>query len=251
MRSIKVTFKNSQNISLAGILDLPDKPSVFALYAHCFTCSKNTPTSHHICKTLAKRNIATLRFDFTALGDSEGDFSETHFSSNIEDIIAAADFLQNNYQAPALLLGHSLGGTAILAAATRLTSACALATIASPHTPSHVLMHVEEAVDTLKKQEHTTISIMGREFNIKRDFITDLHSHEDANFAAKLDIPLLILHSPSDKIVAIQEATKVFSIANHPKSFVSLDNIDHMLSDKADAEYVANLICAWAHRYLS
>jgi putative redox protein len=139
----------------------------------------------------------------------------------------------------------------MIAAATKLTSARAIATIASPYTPSHVLIHVEEAVTTLEKQELTSITIMGREFDIKRAFIDDLHSHEDANFAAKLNIPLLIMHSPNDRIVAIDEASKVFSIAKHPKSFVSLGDIDHMLSEKADAEYVANLIHAWAYRYLS
>lgn len=251
MQSIKVTFKNSHNVSLAGILNLPKKPSAYALFAHCFTCSKDIPTAYHICKTLTQNNIATLRFDFTGLGDSEGEFSDTHFSSNIEDILAAANFLESNYYAPTLLIGHSLGGTAILAAATKLKNVQAIATIASPHTPSHVLQHVEEAVETLKKQDSTTIHIMQREFHIKKEFIADLHSYENSNFAEKLAKPLLIMHSPSDNVVSIQEATKVFSMAKHPKNFISLDNIDHMLSNKKDATYVANLIYAWAKKYIS
>lgn len=208
------------------------------------------PVSYHLCKTLAGHGVAALRFDFTALGNSDGDFSAANFSHNIEDILAAANYLKENYQAPSLLLGHSLGGTAMLAAASQIKSAKAIATIASPYAPSHVLLHFEEAVEKLKKQAQTSIRIMDQEFDISQEFITDIQSYEQSNFVENLDIPLLIMHSPGDKIVDIREATKLFSSARHPKSFLSLGEIDHMLSNKADAVYAAEIIYAWAQRYL-
>ena len=251
MKTIKLQFNNKNNLSLAGILNLPKSPIAFAIYAHCFTCSKDIPAAYHICKTLAHNHIATLRFDFTGLGDSAGEFSDTSFSSNIEDIISASDYLQSHYQSPKLLIGHSLGGTAAIAAAGKLGNIKAVATIASPHKPSHVLTHFEEVKNALQQQEETTVDILGREFIIKKQLLNDIESYDQQPLIESLDIPILILHSPTDKTVSIQEASNLFMAATHPKSFMSLDTIDHLVSEKTDAHYIAGNISSWAYRYIN
>lgn len=250
MSSIKVNFPNSKGQVLQGILNLPKNPKTFALYAHCFTCGKDIPTAFHIAKEFAVNNIATLRFDFTGLGESEGNFADTNFTTNIEDILAAANYLQQEYKSPQLLLGHSLGGTAIIAAASQLPDSCAVVTIASPHKPSHVLQHFAEGRKALVTQEETTVDIMERAFTIKRQFVEDLDSYDQKPIIENLNNPILILHSPADKIVSIKEASNLFTAAAHPKSYISLDQIDHMLSDKKDAQYVAQIILAWSHKYI-
>ena len=251
MQSIRVTFNNKQNFPLAGILDLPASPRSFAIYAHCFTCSKDIPAAYHICKTLARNRIATLRFDFTGLADSGGDFTDTTFSTNIDDIVAASDFLQSTYQAPELLLGHSLGGTAAIAAAAQLNHINAVAAIASPHKPSHVLTHFEQVKQNLQHEAETDIDIMGREFTIKKQLLEDIKSYDRVALVKQLAKPILIMHSPADKTVSIQEASSMYTAASHPKSFVSLDTIDHLVSEKADAQYIGNLIASWADKYIS
>ncbi len=250
MQSIRVDFNNKSNITLSGILDLPKSPVSFAVYAHCFTCSKDIPAAFHICKTLARNHIATLRFDFTGLGDSKGIFSGTTFSSNITDIIAASDFLCEHYRPPELLVGHSLGGTAAIAAAAQLASIKAVTTIASPHKPSHVLNHFKDAKDLLQHSQETTIEIMGREFTIKKQLLDDIESFDNKKIVEKLAKPILIMHSPEDKTVSIQEASTLFVAARHPKSFISLDTIDHLISEKTDAKYIGNVISSWALKYI-
>ena len=250
MQSIRVEFNNKRNISLAGILDLPASPDNFAVYTHCFTCSKDIPAAFHICKTLARNHIATLRFDFTGLGDSEGDFSDTTFSTNISDIISASDFLLTNYQPPKLLVGHSLGGTAAIGAAAQLDNIKAVTTIASPHKPSHVLNHFQEVKKTLQRKLETTIDLMGREFTIKKQLLDDIELFDNKEIIESLAKPILIMHSPEDKTVSIQEASNLFIAAKHPKSFISLCSIDHLISEKTDAQYIGNLISSWAHNYI-
>lgn len=251
MKTIKLKFKNKTDISLAGILNLPDSPISFAIYAHCFTCSKDIPVAYHICKTLAQKNIATLRFDFTGLGDSAGEFSDSSFSTNIDDIISTSDYLRSHYQSPKLLIGHSLGGTAAIAAAGKLDNIKAVATIASPHKPSHVLTHFEEVKNALQQQDETTADILGREFIIKKQLLNDIESYDHQSLIENLDLPILILHSPTDKTVSIQEASNLFMAATHPKSFMSLDTIDHLVSEKSDAQYIAGNIFSWAYRYIT
>lgn len=251
MKSIRLKFHNKADLSLAGILNLPESPIAFAVYAHCFTCSKDIPAAYHICKYLARSNIATLRFDFTGLGDSEGDFSDTTFSTNIDDIISAVEHLQTNYQPPKLLIGHSLGGTAAIAAAASLADISAVATIASPLKPSHVLAHFEDVKHTLQKKTETAIDILGREFIIKKQLLDDIESYDKKELIEKLDKAILIMHSPTDRTVSVQEASNLFMAATHPKSFMSLDTIDHLVSEKSDAKYIAKNIASWAHRYIS
>lgn len=250
MKSIRVNFKNKSDFSLAGILDLPASPNSFAVYAHCFTCSKDLPAAFHICKSLARDRIATLRFDFTGLGDSEGNFSDTTFSTNIDDIVSASDFLQSNYQPPRLLVGHSLGGTAAIGAAGKLDNISAVTTIASPHKPSHVLTHFEQVKKILEQQEQTSIDVSGREFVIKKRMLNDIESYDQIELVEKLGKPILIMHSPTDKTVTIQEASNLFMAAAHPKSFVSLNTIDHLVSEKSDAQYIGKIIASWAQRYI-
>ena len=250
MKSIRIEFNNKNNDTLAGILDLPASPVNFAVYAHCFTCSKDIPAAFHICKTLARNHIATLRFDFTGLGDSEGDFSGTTFSTNIEDIISASQFLRTNYQPPKLLIGHSLGGTAAIGAAAQLKNIKAVTTIASPHKPSHVLNHFEEVKNILQRRPEITIDLMGREFALKKQLLDDIESFDKKELVEILGKPILIMHSPQDKTVSIQEASNLFMAAKHPKSFISLDSIDHLVSEKTDAQYIGNLITSWAHKYI-
>ncbi len=250
MKSEKLAFKNKQQLSLAGILDLPESPSAYAVYAHCFTCSKDISAAFHISKYLANNNIAVLRFDFTGLGDSEGNFSDTNFSSSVEDIRSATEFLKLNYQSPKLLVGHSLGGTAALSAAHQLPDIQAITTIASPNKPSHVLKHLEEVQKELLHKPAITIELMGREFTIKKQLLDDLLSYDEKPIAEDINTPLLIMHSPQDKIVSIQEASNIFTSAMHPKSFFSLDSIDHLISNKDDAQYLAKNILSWASRYI-
>ena len=192
-----------------------------------------------------------MRFDFTGLGDSEGGFSETNFTTNINDIISASNYLHDNYQEPKLIIGHSLGGTAAVAAVTQLNNVKAVATIASPNKPSHVLGHFEEVKNVLKEKPETSVNILDREFIIKKQLLEDIESYDQVEIIEKLNKPILIMHSPSDKTVSIEEASNLFMGAKHPKSFISLDDIDHLISDKAYAEYIAKNIFSWSDKYLS
>lgn len=252
MQKLKVSFKNSDSKELKGVLELPTntQPSNFILFAHCFTCNKNFHAPSNISKTLASKGYGILRFDFTGLGDSEGEFENTNFSSNVEDLVAAAEFLKKEYQAPSIIIGHSLGGAAALFASKKLESVKCMVTINAPSNLSHVQKHFESSLDEIEKEGFANIKIGGRSFKIKKQFINDLRKNQDASALKDIRKSLLIMHSPQDEIVSINHAEELYKTAWHPKSFVSLDGADHMLSNKADSEYVGAVIAAWAGKYI-
>jgi putative redox protein len=248
----KVNFKNASGHSLVGRLELPpDKhPHNYAVFAHCFSCNKNHTATKNIANALSSSGFGVLRFDFTGLGDSSGDFSETDFSGNVEDLVAAADFLAKNYKAPTLLVGHSLGGAAILFAAPKIASIKALATIAAPSDPAHVQQLLRSDLNEIIANGKATVRLAGRDFTIKKEFLDDLQRKSLPETVGRLRKPLLILHAPQDRTVGIKNAEDIYRSARHPKSFVSLDGADHLLTDKKDSLYVGKVISAWAQRYL-
>ncbi|HSN52292.1 MAG TPA: alpha/beta fold hydrolase [Woeseiaceae bacterium] len=251
MQNQKVTFYNAEGHALSGLLALPESaPRAWALFAHCFTCSKNLKAATNIARALTDSGIAVLRFDFTGLGQSEGDFAETNFSSNVSDLLAAVRFLEENYRAPEILLGHSLGGTAILQAAGDVPSAVAVATIGSPSDPGHVRRLLAGAEGALRERGVAEVSLGGRPFTMKRQFLDDLERHELPVAVKSLRKALLVMHAPLDDIVGIDNAAALFGNALHPKSFVSLDNADHLLTREADSLYAGRVLAAWAERYL-
>jgi uncharacterized OsmC-like protein/alpha/beta superfamily hydrolase len=251
MRSEKFEFPNAKGETLAGVLDLPlGEPTAYALFAHCFTCGKDIRAARRIAERLAGHGIAVLRFDFTGLGASEGEFANTHFSSNVDDLVAAADHLRQTRVAPALLIGHSLGGAAVLAAAHRIEEARAVVTIAAPCDPAHVTGLFKEQVDKIRAQGEVDVTLAGRPFRIRREFLDDVAEKKLQDRIASLRKALLIFHSPIDNIVGIDNASHIFMAAKHPKSFVSLADADHLLSRQSDAIYVGDVIAAWAERYL-
>ncbi len=246
-----VTFPGASGNSLAARLDGPAAPPVaYALFAHCFTCSKDTRAAAYISEALAERGIAVLRFDFTGLGGSEGDFANTNFSSNVGDLLAAAEYLRRNHRAPAILIGHSLGGAAMLAAAPKIAEALAVVTIGSPFEPSHVLSLLRDSQETIQRDGQAHVDIGGRPFVVKKQFLDDIEGHKLGDTLARLGKALLVMHSPRDTVVNIDNASKIFLAARHPKSFVSLDPADHLLSRREDARYAGHLLAAWAERYL-
>ncbi len=245
----KVEFP-SNGLTLSGALELPETPvRCYALFAHCFTCGKDVAAASRISRALNDDGIAVLRFDFTGLGNSDGDFSNTNFSSNIQDLLAACEFLRRDYQAPALLIGHSLGGAAVLAMAAQVPEATAVVTIGAPHQAEHVIHNFSASLDTIREQGEAEVSLAGRSFRIKRQFIEDLESYQSGGIG-KLSKALLVMHAPGDDTVSIREAEKIYLEARHPKSFISLDDADHLLTRKADSDYVARSIAGWASRYL-
>ena len=248
----KIRFANRQGHTLTGNLDLPPGGAWRAtvLFAHCFTCTRNIKAARNITRALADAGFAVLRFDFTGLGESEGDFSDTDFSSNLDDLEAAADWMAGELDAPQLLVGHSLGGAAVLAVAERLASVRAVATLAAPSSADHVLNQFGEDLDTIEREGSAEVQLAGRPFRIRKDFVDDARSHSIEERLTKLRRALLVLHSPVDKIVGIENAQQIFAAALHPKSFVSLDNADHLLSDEADSRYAGQVISAWAGRFL-
>jgi len=251
MRSERFNFPNAKGEQLAATLDLPlGKPTAYALFAHCFTCGKDNLAAKRIAERLAINGIAVVRFDFTGLGSSAGEFANTHFSSNVDDLVAAADHLRKMAGAPAILIGHSLGGAAVLAAAHKIPDARAVVTIAAPYDPSHVVGLFKEHVDKIKEQGEVGVQLAGRPFRIKREFLDDVAEKKLDGSLATLRKALLVFHSPTDDTVGIENASHIFGAAKHPKSFVSLAGADHLLSKKDDAVYVANVIAAWAERYL-
>lgn len=253
MPRLKVEFDNHQKQALAGALELPEHgaPKAMAIFAHCFTCGKDVVAASRIARALAERGIGVLRFDFTGLGGSDGDFASTSFSTNVSDLEAAARFLAKDYSAPRLLIGHSLGGAAALVAAKRIDSITAVATIAAPATPQHVRhLFADQACD-IRAQGQADVCIGVRQFSIGADLLEDLEKWPLETTLAGLHKPLLIFHSPVDQIVSIDEAAKIYAAARHPKSFISLDDADHLLTDPADADYVAQALTAWASRYLA
>ena len=251
MQNLKVEFENEDGQTLSGILDLPATAvQAYALFAHCFTCSKNLKAATNISRAMADAGIAVLRFDFTGLGQSEGEFADTNFSSNVSDLLAAAAFLEAHYAAPAILLGHSLGGTAVLQAAARVPSAVAVATIASPSEPTHVAHMFGDARDELDEKGYADVKLGGRPFTVRRQFLDDLGKHNLPVAIGSLHKALLVMHAPLDDIVAIDNAAALFGAAKHPKSFVSLDKADHLLSSNDDSLYAGRVLAAWATRYL-
>jgi uncharacterized OsmC-like protein/fermentation-respiration switch protein FrsA (DUF1100 family) len=244
-------FAGEGGHQLAAALDLPDgEPSAYALFAHCFTCGKDVLAAKRIATALAAKGIAVLRFDFTGIGSSEGDFANATFSSNVADLVRAANHLRETRKAPALLIGHSLGGAAILAAASQIAEAKAVVTIAAPSDPAHVTGLFKEHIDDIKKHGKVEVSLAGRPFTITREFLDDITEHGLMARVTLLRKALLVMHSPTDDTVGIDNATRIFLSAKHPKSFVSLADADHLLSQRRDSTYAADVIAAWAERYV-
>ena len=252
VRSERKNFPGAHGAELAARLDLPEPtPAAYALFAHCFTCSKDIFAASRISAALAERSIAVLRFDFTGLGSSEGEFANTNFSSNVGDLVKAADFLRQNFEAPKILVGHSLGGTAVLAAAGRIPEAAAVSTINSPFDPAHVRHLLREAVPEIEAAGEAEVVIGGRAFRIKNQFLEDVSAQNMRRAIGGLRRALLVFHAPQDELVGVDNARMIFEAAHHPKSFVSLDDSDHLVTRRADAVYIGAVLAAWASRYIN
>jgi alpha-beta hydrolase superfamily lysophospholipase len=251
MRIKKLSFPGSQEYELGARLDLPEEgePQAFAIFAHCFTCTKNLKAINNIDQALTAAGIAVLRFDFTGLGESEGDFAETNFSSNVGDLVAAADFLAENYRAPQILIGHSLGGAAVMQAAQEVPSCVAVATIAAPAQLEDLKHLILSRGEEIEARGEARVQIGNQEFRLKKQFIEDLERNNMQRVIARLERPLIVFHSPADRVVDIRNAYAIFETASHPKSFVSLDQAGHLLLDEADSRYVGAMIATWASRY--
>jgi putative redox protein len=240
MQTQRLTFEGASGAMLSARLELPadEKPLACAVFAHCFTCSKNYKAVVNISRALAQAHVAVLRFDFTGLGESEGEFADTTFSSNVDDLVAAADFLAREYQAPSILIGHSLGGAAVLQAAHRVPSCRAVVTINAPAEPQHVKRHLRSSLDDIEKCGEAEVLLAGRTFTIKKQFLDDLNEQNMSDVIRGLERALLVFHSPDDAIVAVDNAHQLYESAAEPKSFVSLEGADHLLSRAEDSEYV-------------
>jgi len=251
MKSQKVSFQNKSGLSLSAKLELPEQDvKSYAIFAHCFTCTKNLSAIRNISHALNNFGIAVLRFDFTGLGESEGDFEKTNFSSNVDDLIAAADFLQQQYQAPKLIIGHSLGGAAVIFASEKLDSIQAIATIGAPSNPEHVAHLFDHKLSEIENRGVAKVNIGGRPFTIEKQFLDDLINKNTAQILSNSSKALVVFHSPQDRTVEIKNAAEIFKAAKHPKSFISLDGADHLLTDKADSIYTGIMIATWADRYI-
>ena len=250
--SRQLLFENADGQQLAAQLEAPDggRTIAHALFAHCFTCGRNLKAARHISRALAARGIAVLRFNFTGLGDSEGSFADTNFSSNVDDLEAAARFMEDELGPPRILVGHSLGGSAVLRVAARLPSVRAVVTIGAPADPAHVKRLLGPAAETIEADGVADVTLGGRSFSIKKQFLDDLEQTRMEESIRSLRRALLVLHSPVDEIVGIDDASRIYQAALHPKSFVSLDRADHLLSDPSDSAYVGSVIAAWAGKYL-
>ncbi|WP_027392142.1 bifunctional alpha/beta hydrolase/OsmC family protein [Aquimarina latercula] len=248
----KISFTNAEGQTLSGRLELPadQHPHNFALFAHCFTCNKNLGAVRNISRALTSQGFGVLRFDFTGLGESEGDFADTNFSGNVEDLIAAADFLAKEYQAPSLLIGHSLGGAAAIFAAAKIDSIKAVATIGAPSDPTHVQHLLRSGLEEIETNGKAIVNLSGRDFTIKKQFLDDLETKSLPTVAKNLDKALLVMHSPQDTTVGIRNAEEIYHAAKHPKSFVTLDGADHLLMRKEDSLYAGKVIAGWSTRYV-
>lgn len=249
----KFEFPGSQGHSLAARLDIPDtqdQPLAYVLFAHCFTCTKDIKAAGVIAKGLTKNGFAVLRFDFTGLGASEGDFANTNFTSNVQDLVEAANHMRANLKAPTILIGHSLGGAAVLAAAQHIPEVKAVATIGAPADAGHVAHHFQDKREEIIEKGEAEVQMVGRPFKIKKQFIEDLEAQTMDDHIASLKRALMVMHAPLDQTVGIENAGHIFTQAKHPKSFISLDNADHLLTRKEDAEYAAHVIASWAVRYI-
>lgn len=253
MATKKVYFNNKNGYKLSAKIDFPitREPMAFAVFAHVFTGNKNLVASKHISRAMTLNGIAVLRFDFTGLGESEGDFSDSNFTSNVEDLIAACNFLTDNYKSPKIIIGHSLGGAASIFAASQVESIQAVATIGSPAEPDHVAHLLESDIDEIYNTGRARVNIGGRHFTIKKQFLDDLQNKNLYSVLSKMRKALLVLHSPQDKIVDIENAARIYHAAFHPKSFITLDNADHLLTSKDDAHYTGNVIASWVKRYIA
>ncbi len=252
MQFKRLRFTNAAGQRLAARIDLPEntQPAAYALFAHCFTCSKNIKAAAHISRALTAEGIAVFRFDFTGLGDSEGDFGDTNFSSNVADLVTAAEFMTREFEGPKILIGHSLGGAAVLRAAARIPSSLAVITIAAPADPKHVSLALGDSREVIERRGEARVELAGRTFKIKKQFLDDLESVGMQQTIQNLNRALLIFHAPADGVVGIDNAARIFKAARHPKSFISLDNADHLLMNPRDSLYVGSLIATWASRYI-
>ncbi len=248
----KLTFTNADGLPLSALLDLPENgaPDYYAVFAHCFTCGKDVKAAYHIGKALTRQGIAVLRFDFTGLGESAGDFADTTFSSNVVDLITAARFLEDGFEGPRLLIGHSLGGAAVIRAAAAIPSSRAVVTIGTPAEPAHVTRHLSASLSQIRSEGHANVEIAGKAVTIKKGFVDDVTTVRMGEALSRMDRALMIMHAPGDDVVAIDNAVRLFTAARHPKSFVSLDTADHLLSRREDALYVGSVIAAWATRFM-
>jgi putative redox protein len=252
MNHQSLTFENFRGESLSARLDLPadGSPLAFALFAHCFTCTKNLSAIRNISRAMTSQGVAVLRFDFAGLGESEGDFEDTNVSSNADDLVAASRFLEEHFGAPRIMVGHSLGGTAVLQAADRVPGVSAVATIGAPFDPQHVQHLFEDRLEDIEGDGSAVVHLAGRPFRIKKQFIADLADLDVAEHIRRLGRSILILHSPVDRVVSIDNAALIFKAARHPKSYISLDQADHLLSRESDSIYVGATVAAWASKYL-
>jgi uncharacterized OsmC-like protein/alpha/beta superfamily hydrolase len=247
--SARITFPNGRGEDLAGRLELPDEPRAFCVFAHCFTCSKDTAAASRISRGLAQRGFGVLRFDFTGLGGSDGDFANENFSSNQEDLVAAAAWLRENHAAPTLLVGHSLGGAAVLATAHRIPEVKAVATIGAPSAPSHVEHLLAPALTEIERDGEATVQLAGRDFRVRRQFLEDLRDQPFDTALRDMHAAVLLMHAPDDEVVALDHARQLFLRLSHPRSFLALDGADHLLTRPGDARRVADLLASWASAY--
>lgn len=247
----KFEFTNGRGEKLAALLELPDsRVRAYALFAHCFTCGKDIAAAARIARGLTARGIGVVRFDFTGLGGSEGDFANTNFSSNVSDLVAAADHMRETGRAPSLLIGHSLGGAAALHAAEQIPEVTAVATIGAPASPDHLIRQFRADIEAIETSGEAEVTLAGRSFRIRKQFLDDLRNRDLESVIGRWKRALLVLHAPLDEVVSIDEAGRIFQAARHPKSFISIDGADHLLSDLGRAQYVASTIAAWAECYL-
>lgn len=250
VNSRRLEFPGSHGDALAARLDMPEgEVRAYAIFAHCFSCSKDVFAASRVSRGLTESGIAVLRFDFTGLGHSEGDFSNTNFTSNIDDLVSAANYLRSHHSAPSILVGHSLGGTAVLAATHRIPETRAVVTIAAPADPQHVKRLLQDDIETIHQQGFAEVVLGGRRFNIQKQFLDDVAAQPQAERIGALGAALLIMHSPVDRVVSVDNAGKIFGLARHPKSFVAIDGANHLLSRREDSQFVADIISAWAARY--
>ena len=253
MKTVKLQFENKSGERLSAKLELPleQKPKAFALFAHCFTCNKNLVAVTNISRALTASGVAILRFDFTGLGESEGEFSDTNFSSNVDDLVQGANYLADHYQPPQIIIGHSLGGAAVLQAASRLPFVKAVVTVGAPSNPPHVQHLLKNNLEEIRESGEATVLLAGRPFKIKKQFLDDLEDSNMQGIIKNLDKALLVLHSPQDTTVGINNAAEIYQAARHPKSFISLDGADHLLTNKEDSIYAGQVIASWSSRYIT
>jgi uncharacterized protein len=252
MKSSPVQIPSRNGLSLAARIDVPEQAHhATVLFAHCFTCGKDVLAASRISRGLVEQGFAVVRFDFAGIGASDGEFAESNFSSNVQDILDAVDWLRTHYQAPDLMIGHSLGGTAVLAASSEVPEAKGVVTIAAPSDPVHILKLIGETnVQAIELNGAADVDLEGRIFHIKRQFLEDIADHKVLNEVRKLNKPLLIMHAAEDRTVPIEHATAIFHAASHPKSFISLGESDHLVTNKNDAIFIAEMIASWSRHYI-